>query len=168
MCRRFSSLFCGFKSPQSLIHCLLLLLISEAALLSRSEGVKGSAGESGLLHLPSLSSCLSRSQSLGHTQPSLYLVFKSIHHPSEWDLPLERVNNVWQSDREAYRMEDSLASISILSVSEGNREQPEWRMLGKPASADSLSSAQSHRVQGLESLFFFLFLISSLFFPFWL
>lgn len=59
---------------------------------------------------------------LSATHTPLHLVFKSIHYPSEWDLPPERVNNVWQRDREAYRMEDSLASISILSVSEGNRE----------------------------------------------
>ena len=60
--------------------------------------------------------CLAASHNL------LHLVFKSIHYLSEWDVPPERVNNVWQRDREAYRMEDSLASISILPVSEGNIE----------------------------------------------
>lgn len=52
----------------------------------------------------------------------LCLEFKSIQHPSLCDIPPEKVNNVWQRDREAQRMEDSLASISILSVSQGNRE----------------------------------------------
>lgn len=134
--------------------------------------MRGLAGKPGVLamHLhPTLSHILSSPQlflsvpacvSLPHTP--LCLVFKSIHHLSEWDLPPERVNNVWQRNREAYRVKNSLASISILSVSDGTRECQSggWR--------DSLpqltaSPPESSRTQCLS--FFFFFLLYYILFP---
>lgn len=106
-----------------------------------------------------------------HTHSRLCLVFKSIHHPSEWDLPPERVNNVWQRDREAYRTEDSLASISILSVSEGNRERGRERRRGWWDSLPQLTASPLLNIvefKGPESLFFSLSLSVSLYFTFWL
>lgn len=80
-----------------------------------------------LICLPFGAPSLSQSASFCHTNPSTWNL--SLFTIRLYEISHQRKKTMSGRETEAQRMEDSLASISILSVSQGNRVL-EWRMLG--------------------------------------